>query len=64
MPLIAALCRSYGLPADIARGRADLFLDKLGFHLVPIAEREFAFAAEAYARFGKGRHPAAASPHG
>ncbi|MCF3945085.1 type II toxin-antitoxin system VapC family toxin [Acidiphilium sp. AL] len=56
---VAALCRSHALPIDITRARVDLFLENLGFGFVPIAEREFALATEAYARFGKGRHQAA-----
>jgi ribonuclease VapC len=35
------------------------FLDAGGFQFVSIGEREFEVAADAYAQFGKGRHPAA-----
>jgi ribonuclease VapC len=34
-----------------------LFLGALGFRIVPIAASEFELAMDAYARFGKGRHP-------
>ncbi len=56
---IAALCRGYRLPLDLARQRVSLFLDRLEFRLVPIAEQELALAIHAYGRFGKGHHPAA-----
>jgi ribonuclease VapC len=35
-----------------------LFVTELEFRLVSIGEIEFAIAIDAYARFGKGRHPA------
>jgi ribonuclease VapC len=56
---IAGLCRSYAFPVPMARTRVRLFLDTLAFELVGIGERELDLAAEAYARFGRGRHPAA-----
>jgi ribonuclease VapC len=34
------------------------FFEALDFRLAPIGERELALAMDAYARFGKGRHPA------
>ncbi len=55
---VAALCRSYAMPPDVARARVDQFLARLSLRMVPIAAVEFALAAEAYARFGKGRHKA------
>jgi ribonuclease VapC len=42
-----------------ARVRVRLFLDTMDFSFVGIGEREFDMASEAYAQFGKGRHPAA-----
>ena len=42
-----------------ARARVRLFLDTMDFSFVDIGEREFDIASEAYAQFGKGRHPAA-----
>jgi ribonuclease VapC len=56
---MAGLCRSYGLPIPAARARVQLFLDAADFQFVETSEREWVIAAEAYARFGKGRHPAA-----
>jgi ribonuclease VapC len=41
-----------------ARARVRLFLDTMDFSFVGIGER-FDIASEAYAQFGKGRHPAA-----
>ena len=43
----------------MARARVRLFLDPLAYELVGIGERELDLAADAYARFGRGRHPAA-----
>ena len=42
-----------------AHQRVRVFLDALDFECVGIGEREFELAADAYAQFGKGRHPAA-----
>jgi ribonuclease VapC len=56
---IAGLSRSYAFSVPSARRRVQLFLDTGGFRLVAIGEREFAIATDAYAEFGKGRHPAA-----
>ncbi len=55
---VAGLCHAYKLSAQKARDRLRLFVRELGFRLVPIGEIEFALAIDAYARFGKGRHPA------
>jgi ribonuclease VapC len=54
----AGLCRGYGLPPGDARARIALFLETARFRFVPVGEREYALALEAYGRFGKGRHPA------
>ena len=56
---VAGLCRSYQYSATEAREQVRRFLHAGGFRFVGIGEREAAVAAEAYARFGKGRHPAA-----
>ena len=55
---VAGLCRSYTFSVDSARQRVRLFLDALDLRFVAIGEAEFELAAEAYARFGRGRHPA------
>ncbi len=46
---------------DVAQARAVTakFLRTFSFTLFPIAERELELALDAYALFGKGRHPAA-----
>jgi ribonuclease VapC len=41
-----------------ARAKVRAFLDVGGFRFVSIGEKELEVAAEAYAQFGKGRHPA------
>ena len=56
---MAGLRRSHGLSVADARARIALFLDAGRFQFVGIGEREWGMAAEAYDRFGKGRHPAA-----
>lgn len=56
---VAGLARSHRLSIDDARERTRRFLDELALRFVPMGEREFDLAVEAYARFGKGRHPAA-----
>jgi ribonuclease VapC len=55
---VAGLTHAYRLPVQEARDRVHLFLAALGFRIVAIGQREFDLAFEAYARFGKGRHPA------
>ena len=44
---------------ESARARFQLFREALNLQFVTIGEREFELAAQAYAEFGKGRHPAA-----
>jgi ribonuclease VapC len=56
---VGALCRMYTFSVPMARTRVKLFLDALSFRSVMIGDREYELAAEAYAQFGKGRHPAA-----
>jgi ribonuclease VapC len=55
----AALCRSYTFSVAMARARVRLFLDTLDFKSIDIGAPEYELALEAYAQFGKGRHPAA-----
>lgn len=56
---VAGLVHSYAFPIDAARERVQMFRTRLGLRIVPIGEAEFDLAIGAYARFGKGRHPAA-----
>ena len=56
---VAGLCRSHGYSIPGAREQVQRFLEIGRFRFVAIGEREADIAAEAYARFGKGRHPAA-----
>jgi ribonuclease VapC len=55
---VAGLCHAYRFSAEQARDRVRLFVSELSFRLVSIGEIEFAIAIDAFARFGKGRHPA------
>ncbi len=54
----AGLCRSYGFTVSTARTTIKSFIDAHGIELATIGEREYETAAQAYADFGKGRHPA------
>jgi len=56
---IAGLCRSTMFSVPAARTHVRRFLEAGAFQFVGIGEREFEIAAEAYAHYGKGRHPAA-----
>jgi ribonuclease VapC len=56
---IAGLCRSYAYSVPSARTHAARFLEAGNIQFVGIGEREFGIATDAYAQFGKGRHPAA-----
>lgn len=56
---VSALRRSYALTISTARAQLDEYVIAGQFRLVPIGEREYALALEAYDRYGKGRHPAA-----
>jgi ribonuclease VapC len=56
---VAALCRSYAMQVPAAREAVDDFVRDLSLRLVPIGERETQIAIDAYADYGKGRHPAA-----
>ncbi len=53
------LCRSFGLPMEAAKHEVKDFLHAHGIEAVSIGEREYELAIQAYADFGKGRHPAA-----
>ena len=56
---VAGLVRSHAFAVEDARERVRLFLEAGSIRFVPIGEAEFDLAVEAYARFGRGRHPAA-----
>ena len=49
----------YTFSVPTARAHARRFLDVGRFQFVGIGKQESEIAAEAYAQFGKGRHPAA-----
>jgi ribonuclease VapC len=55
---VSALCFSHQFTVDAARDRVRLFLLTLEVTVIAIGQREYEVAADAYARFGKGRHPA------
>jgi ribonuclease VapC len=55
----AGLCRSYKLPPATARRHVLDFLKEAGFRFVELGLREWDIAYDAYAQYGKGRHPAA-----
>ncbi len=56
---VAGLCRSYTFSVATAREHVGRFLEAGGLQCAAIGERELEIAVEAYAQFGKGRHPAA-----
>ena len=56
---VAGLCRSYIFSVPAARTHVHRFLNAANLQFVGIGEREFALASDAYAEYGKGRHPAA-----
>jgi ribonuclease VapC len=56
---IAGLCHSYTFSVPAARTHVGRFLAAGGVRFVGIGEREFELAVDAYAQYGKGRHPAA-----
>jgi len=55
---VAGLCRSYMFSVPSARTHVRRFLDEAGFRFIGIGEKESGIALDAYAEFGKGRHPA------
>jgi ribonuclease VapC len=56
---IAGLCRTHTFSVPSARAVVQSFIESNDLRFVGIGEREFELAAQAYAEFGKGRHPAA-----
>ena len=56
---IAGLCRTYIFSVRSARAQVESFVELNDLKLVGIGERELDLATQAYAEFGKGRHPAA-----
>lgn len=54
----AGLCRSYGFSASAAKALVKDFVAAHGIDLAPVGDREYELAADAYADFGKGKHPA------
>ena len=56
---VAGLCRSYTYSVPAARAHVRRFLEAGNILFVGIGEREFEIATDAYAQYGKGRHPAA-----
>jgi len=53
------LCRIHGLSVAAAQAHIDRFLAEADVRYVAIGAQECEIAAEAFARFGKGRHRAA-----
>lgn len=56
---VAGLCRTHAFSVPAARATLDRFVDAIGLRVVAISDRELVAALDAYARYGKGRHPAA-----
>ena len=56
---VAGLCRAYIFSVRSARAQVESFVELNGLKLVGIGERELDLATQAYAEFGRGRHPAA-----
>lgn len=56
---IAGLCRTYTFSIPSAQSAVRSFIELNSLKFVSIGEREFDLATQAYAEFGKGRHPAA-----
>jgi ribonuclease VapC len=55
---VAGLCRSHMFSVQSARDRLTVLRELFGLQMVTIGEREHDLALEAYAQFGKARHPA------
>jgi ribonuclease VapC len=55
----AALCRSHTFSVPGAHEALKRYIEAGGLEYAAIGEREFGLAIQAYAEFGKGRHPAA-----
>ena len=56
---VAGLCRTYVFSVPSARNAVQSFAELNNLRFVAIGERELDLATQAYAEFGKGRHPAA-----
>ena len=56
---IAGLCRTYVFSVPSARTEVQSFIELNDLKVVSVGERELELATQAYAEFGKGRHPAA-----
>jgi ribonuclease VapC len=56
---VAGLCRSHIFSVESARNRVSGLCDLFRLQIVGIGEREYDLALQAYAQFGRGRHPAA-----
>jgi ribonuclease VapC len=55
---VAGLVKTYTLSVPEARAKVYELVATAKIRIVPIAEVELGIALEAYAQFGKGRHPA------
>lgn len=55
---VAGLCHSYTYSVPAARTQVRRFLEAGNLNFVTIGESEFEAAAEAYAQYGRSRHPA------
>ncbi|MCB8879100.1 type II toxin-antitoxin system VapC family toxin [Acidisoma cellulosilytica] len=55
---VAGLCRSHGLAVPAADRLVRSFLDFNDIAFIDMGETQYGAAIQAYARFGKGRHPA------
>ena len=56
---VAGLVRSYAFTVAGAREHVRLYLDTASIRFVAIDEDAYEHAVDAFARYGKGRHPAA-----
>jgi ribonuclease VapC len=56
---VTGLCRSHTYSVPGAHEALKRYIAAGGLEYVGIGEREFGIATQAYAEFGKGRHPAA-----
>jgi ribonuclease VapC len=56
---VAGLCHAYTFSVSAARTKVKSFMTLNEFKFVSLGEREFDLATEAYAKFGKRKHPAA-----
>jgi ribonuclease VapC len=56
---VAGLCRSYMFSVESGRERVKRLCTLFGVQIIGIGENEYGLTLQAYAQFGKGRHPAA-----